>query len=94
VKKPLSQRIHIFGDGKTEPVQRDLYSAFLARHCGEDSLDICQVQKTWPDTEPFLRRAMLRNFKSASGYGFPLPHGPAVRADRAPYGDISLSEAA
>lgn len=94
VKKPLSQRTHFFGDGKTEPVQRDLYSAFLARHCGEDCLDIRQVQKAWPDTEPFLRRAMSRDFKSASGCGFPLPHGLAVRVDRAPKRDISLSEAA
>ncbi len=95
VKKPLSQRIHIFGDGRTEPVQRDLYSAFLARHCGEDCLDIRQVQKAWPDTEPFLRRAMSKDSKSASGCGFPLPHGHrAVRADRAPEGNISLSEAA
>lgn len=94
VKKPLSQRVHIFGDGRTEPVQRDLYSAFLARHCGEDCLDISQVQKAWPDTEPFLRRAMSKDNKSASGCGFPLPHGTAVRADRAPKRNISLSEAA
>ena len=38
VKKPLSQRIHIFGDGRTEPVQRDLYSAFLASCCDTDTL--------------------------------------------------------
>ena len=30
IKKPLSQRTHVFGDGATAPVQRDLYSAFLA----------------------------------------------------------------
>jgi len=29
VKKPLSQREHVFGDGSTAPIQRDLYSAFL-----------------------------------------------------------------
>ena len=94
VKKPLSQRTHFFGDGETAPVQRDLYSAFLARCCGKDSLDISQVLATWPDSEPLLRRAMSRSNKSASGCGFPLPHGPAVRADRAPQGNICLSEAA
>jgi putative transposase len=94
VKKPLSQRTHFFGDGETAPVQRDLYSAFLARCCGKDSLDISQVLATWPDSEPLLRRAMSRSNKSASGCGFPLPHGPAVRADRAPQRNICLSEAA
>jgi hypothetical protein len=29
VKQPLSPRLHIFGDGRTAPIQRDLYSAFL-----------------------------------------------------------------
>jgi putative transposase len=94
VKKPLSQRTHFFGDGQTKPVQRDLYSAFLARHCGEDCLDIRQVLEAWPDTEPFLRRAVSKDNKSASGCGFPLPHGPAVGADRAPKRNISLREAA
>jgi len=94
VKKPLSQRTHFFGDGRTEPVQRDLYSAFLARHCGENCLDIRQVQAAWPDTEPFLRRAVSSSQKSASGCGFPLPHGPAVRADRAPKSHSFPCEAA
>ena len=56
-KKPLSQRTHFFGDGETQPVQRDLYSAFLAKHCDQDSLDVHQVQCTWPAAEPLLRRA-------------------------------------
>jgi putative transposase len=33
IRKPLSQRMHGLGDGATAPVQRDLYSAFLAT-CG------------------------------------------------------------
>jgi len=74
VKKPLNQRIHIFGDGTTEPVQRDLYSAFLAMCCSQDSLDIGQVKKTWPSAEPLLRRAMLRVNEPTSGEGFPLSH--------------------
>jgi hypothetical protein len=95
VKKPLSQRTHFFGDGQTAPVQRDLYSAFLASCCGEDHLDIRQVLEAWPAAEPLLRRAMSRSVQSASGKGFARPHGTsAVRADRAPNGNISLSEAA
>ena len=78
VRKPLSRRIHIFGDGRTEPVQRDLYSAFLASCCGTDTLDICQVQATWPAAQPLLRRAMARDEQPASGQGFALP---PVRTD-------------
>ena len=74
VKKPLSQRIHVFGDGQTEPVQRDLYSAFLASCCDTDVLDIRQVHATWPAAQPLLRRAMARTDQPASGRGFALPH--------------------
>jgi len=65
-KKPLSQRIHIFGDGWDEPVQRDLYSAFLARHCSETSLDVIQVNSAWTTAEPLLRRATSRWKQSTS----------------------------
>lgn len=40
IKKPLGLRAHHFGDGATKSVQRDLYSAFLARCCGSETLDI------------------------------------------------------
>jgi hypothetical protein len=97
VKKPLSQRIHVFGDGRTEPVQRDLYSAFLARHCGEDHLDIRQVEQAWPSGEPLLRRAMSRSYQSASGAGSAHPHpgtSSRVGADRASKKDCHPGEAA
>jgi putative transposase len=60
IKKPLSPRMYVFGDGATTPVQRDLYSAFLATRCDTNTLDICQVEQTWPAAEPLLRRAMSR----------------------------------
>ena len=60
VKKPLSERTHVFRDGVTEPMQRDLYSAFLARCCDADTLDISQAISTWPAAEPPLRRAISR----------------------------------
>ena len=83
IKKPLSQRMHHFGDGSTAPAYRDLYSAFLARHCGPEALDIRQAQKAWPSAEPLLRRAMLRESQSASGQGFGLPQALRhLRADR------------
>ena len=48
-----------FGDGTTAPVHRDLYSAFLARHCGCENLDVPGVIDTWPRAEQLVRRAML-----------------------------------
>jgi putative transposase len=55
VKKPLSQRAHHFGDGITPPVQRDLYSAFLARHCvGPETLDVhARVPRMCGDEPPW-----------------------------------------
>jgi putative transposase len=82
IKKPLSQRIHGFGDGATAPVQRDLYSAFLATCCATNTLDICQVEQTWPAAEPLLRRAMSRLLQPASGKGFARPHVPCVGVGR------------
>ena len=74
VKKPLSQRVHVFGDGVTEQVQRDLYSAFLASCCDQNTLDIRQVLEAWPTAEPLLRRAMSMVTQPTSGKGFAQPH--------------------
>jgi putative transposase len=84
VKKQLSQRLHIFGDGRTAPSQRDLYSAFLARHCEEDRLAICRVRENWPPAEPLLRRAMSRPHQSVSEAGAACFYvGNGVGVDRA-----------
>jgi putative transposase len=94
-KKPLSQRQHIFGDRITAPVQRDLYSAFLAFCCIANILDIRQVQKAWPSAEPLLRRAMLRCSQSASGKAQCFPQGiNTLGADRLSKKDIAQCEAA
>ncbi len=94
VKKPLSQRIHVFGDGETEPVQRDLYSAFLATCCDTNTLDIRQVEQTWPAAEPLLRRAMSRLLQPASGKGYARPHvHQGVRAGRSSKRDGRPTEA-
>jgi len=87
IKKPLSQRIHCFGDGVTKPVQRDLYSAFLAKHCSKDNLDVRQVQLAWPAAKPLLRRATSKWKESASRKASAIPHdhdrqsGSSVKAD-------------
>ena len=82
-KKALSQREHVFGDRVTAPVQRDLYSAFLAFCCIANILDIRQVQKAWPSAEPLLQQAMSRFSQSASGKAQCFPQGQnALGADR------------
>ncbi len=76
VKKPLSLRVHECACG-IGPVQRDLYSAFLARHVCKDRLDASQAEKAWPDVEPLLRRAASSFKEPASGRA---SAAPQVRA--------------
>jgi putative transposase len=77
-KKPLSQRVHVFGDG-SGGVQRDLYSAFLARFVDADTLDARSAAVAFPAAKPLLRRAASsEQNEPASGVGFPAP--PRARA--------------
>ena len=59
-KKPLNQRWHVLGDG-SGVVQRDLYSAFLARCVDtqgiKDALHSSHVVKAWPAAQSLLGRA-------------------------------------
>ena len=72
VKKPLSLRIHVLRDGSGE-IQRDLYSAFLARFVSRDTLDARKVAMAFPDAKPLLGQAASGWNQSASGHGFPRP---------------------
>ena len=56
VKKPLSLRVHACACG-VGPVQRDLYSAFLARHYEVGKLDVSHAKLAWPGAEPLLVQA-------------------------------------
>ena len=87
VKKPLSQRVHVLRDGSGE-VQRDLYSAFLARFVGAgDLLDAREAAEAFPGAKPLLVRAASGSHQPASGGGFPHPRGhQAARAGRTPKG--------
>ena len=86
VKKPLSQRWHVFADGSR--VQRDLYSAWLARFVDRDRLDASQCRAHWAAAEPLLRRAASSLDQSASGRGLASPHlRKGVGADRPSQGD-------
>ena len=82
VKKPLSQRWHVFPDGTR--VQRDLYSAWLARFVRQNTLDTGQVCETWPAADQLLRRAGSRFMQSASVSRSSGDHGQSVGVDRPP----------
>lgn len=64
-KKSLSKREHVFSDGSR--VQRDLYSAYLARFVFDDRLDVSQCVKHWAGAESLLRIAALSHTQGASG---------------------------
>jgi transposase len=55
-KKPLSQRKHVFGDGRGR-VQRDLYSAFLARNSEGNTHQPPVLEKAWAPLESYLQQA-------------------------------------
>ncbi len=55
-KKPLSQRWHVCECG-VGPIQRDLFSAWLARFVVNNKLDAGQAQAAWPGADSFLRAA-------------------------------------
>ena len=74
VKKPLSLRVHTLRDGSGE-VQRDLYSAFLARFVGAgEDLDAKEAGKAFPGAKPLLGRAASGFGQAAIGSGFPHPN--------------------
>jgi hypothetical protein len=55
-KKPLSQRWHVCDCG-VGPIQRDIFSAWLARFVVNNKLDAGQAQAAWPGADSFLRAA-------------------------------------
>ncbi len=78
-KKSLSQRVHACACGVE--MQRDLYSAFLARCVGEDHLLHADLaQKRWSGAEPLLRAAWSRATQPASGRLVPFSFGAAPRS--------------
>lgn len=69
-KKPLSRRWHTLGESTTL-VQRDCYSAFLAKNVviqgKENQHKPSQLREDWATAEPLLRRAGLCVEQSGSG---------------------------
>jgi hypothetical protein len=65
-KKNLSQRWHVFGDGRGR-VQRDLYSAFLARNSEGSTYQPGQIEKDWQALESVLCAAGWYEIQTAKG---------------------------
>ena len=55
-KKKLSERWHVFRDGRGR-VQRDVYSAFLARHAEETTYQPPKLERAWGELASALLRA-------------------------------------
>ncbi|NMP24100.1 RNA-guided endonuclease TnpB family protein [Sulfobacillus harzensis] len=70
-KKRLSERIHTCGCGVT--MQRDLFSAYLARFVEDDALQVARATEPWPGAEPLLRTAWQRATTNQPASGRPLP---------------------
>lgn len=71
-KKPLSKRWHELGNSNTL-VQRDCYSAFLAKNVIENQHKPSLLDESWAAAEPLLRRAGLCLEQSGSGQRKRLP---------------------
>jgi hypothetical protein len=57
-KKTLSERVHDCECGVV--MQRDLFSAYLAKHVEEDRLQVDKAYESWQGAEPLLRTAWRR----------------------------------
>jgi hypothetical protein len=81
VKKPLSQRWHVCCGLE---IQRDLYSAFLAKCVDENtnSLDIVKAKELWQGLEQVLSEAVSRVKQSANGRNLPSSFGLNQRQSR------------
>jgi len=73
-KKKLSQRWHQCDCGVS--AQRDLFSAFLARHVQGGQLDAAGALESWPSAEPLLSRAASRFSQAARRNGNCRPRLP------------------
>ena len=65
-KKKLSLRWHEC-ECVVGPIQRDLYSAFLAGCVTSNKLDMSQATKLWPGAKPLLEQTISRVNQSAKG---------------------------
>ncbi len=77
-KKRLSERVHTCECGVT--MQRDLFSAYLARFVEDDALQVAKARESWLGSEPILRTAWQQATQNqpASGQRQPSSFGRFV----------------
>lgn len=71
--------------------QRDLYSAFLAKHVKENKLDIAECQKDWPGANILLEQAISRLKETASEKQKLSSFGLSQRKSGSPVKDGSIA---
>jgi transposase len=86
-KKPLGQRVHECLCGTR--MQRDLYSAYLARYVEDNVLQAAGAKESWPGAEPLLRAAWEQAIQPANGRCKPSSFG-AYRSQSGSSGKESL----
>ena len=73
-KKRLSERVHACDCGVI--MQRDLFSAYLAKHVKEERLQVADANEHWQGAEPLLRTAWQQAYNQpASGRSAPSSFG-------------------
>ncbi|PSR23944.1 MAG: transposase [Sulfobacillus acidophilus] len=73
-KKKLSERVHVCDCGVV--MQRDLFSAYLAKHVENERLQVTDAHEHWPGAEPLLRTAWQQAYNQpASGRPGPSSFG-------------------
>jgi len=70
-KKRLSERVHTCDCGVT--MQRDLFSAYLARFVEDNALQVAKASESWPGAEPLLRMAWQQATQNQPASGQRLP---------------------
>ncbi|HTP24176.1 MAG TPA: hypothetical protein VMK12_00770, partial [Anaeromyxobacteraceae bacterium] len=81
-KKPLSQRVHVLGDG-SGVVQRDLYSAFLARFVEAGTLDARSAAEAFRNATA-ATGGVGRAARTCEWGGFPPPPHALARPNQLP----------
>ena len=90
-KKPLSLRWHVCECG-VGPIQRDVFSAWLARYVVNNKLDAGRAQSAWPGEDERLRAASSE-IQPAMGQGQPKPNPLGGQSWSPAQSGVSVSEA-
>ena len=90
-KKPLSLRWHVCDCG-VGPIQRDVFSAWLARYIVNKKLDAGQAQAAWPGEDERLRVASSE-IQPTMGQGQPKPNLARGQSRSPVQSGVSVSEA-